>query len=52
VTNVVSNVTIVSVVGVMVAVVTDLMFTMVTDVPMGYLWYHVTKATKSYQCSL
>ena len=53
VTIVVTNVIIVLVVGVMVAIVTtDLMVTMVSDVAMDTFGTMVTKATKSYQCSL
>jgi len=53
VTVVVTNVIIVLVIGVMVAVVTtDLMVTMVSDVAMDTFGTMVTKATKSYQCSL
>jgi len=49
VTNVITNVIIVFVVGV---TTTDLMVTMVTDVPVVTFGTTVTKATKSYQCSL
>jgi len=53
VTIIVTNVIIVLVVGVMVAIVTtDLMVTMVSDVAMDTFGTMVTKATKSYQCSL
>lgn len=53
VTNVVTNIIFVLVVGVMVTVVTtDLMVTMVTDVPVVTFGPMVTKASKSYQCSL